>query len=189
MVVLANTPVNATTAAIKNEIPEMNLVEEPEENSFESVSKEADLYEDSDSKTQSVITEPNQDNIVKESPAASKKKLGVRAVLNNSPEGKSAIAHYNNNKCLDMHYRKKVVRIVIGAALEKRMDMSINDFQAMNEQLLEIFPNESEDTFYVPRVGNTRARGMLYNKYINLSRNLRRNGLLEYKRQRTNTSR
>ncbi|XP_054742240.1 uncharacterized protein LOC129247228 [Anastrepha obliqua] len=189
IVLLSSGHVDTTTVAIKDEFQETSPEAAQTDIHFEIAAREQELFEDSDSKTVSVMSEKKCDESVTEGASPTKKQLDVQSVLNNCYEGINALEYYRENGGLDMHLRKKVVKIVVGAALDKRMDMSVNDFHSMNQQLLRLFPNESDDTFYMPRVGNTRARGMLYNKYVNLSRRLRRDGLLEYKRHWSNKRR
>ncbi|XP_036321752.1 uncharacterized protein LOC118735864 isoform X2 [Rhagoletis pomonella] len=192
-VILLNSDQVDTTVAIKDELPEITLEDEHASNLYDDPTKESEVYEDSDSKTASMMSDAKYDDSPIEKASTSKRHLDVKSVLKSCYEGMNAIEYYEENKCLDMHHRKKVVKIIISAALDKRMDMSVHDFHGMNKQLLQLFPNESDvstsDTFYMPRLGHIRARGMLYNKYVNLARTLRKDGLLEYRRHWTNKRR
>ncbi|XP_067633556.1 uncharacterized protein [Eurosta solidaginis] len=207
MVMLNRGIADTTTVSIKSELPEVSTEEligsqkalvasqsresisSPKEslanaevliveNQWEVVMKEDEMLDDSDSRAASATSGSKCDNY----DADPKPDLDLHSVLSSSFEGVSALEYYKENNGLDMHHRKKVVKLVIAAALDKRLGMSVHDFHSMTTQLLKIFPKENYDIYYIPRVGTTRARGMLYNKYVNLARTWRKEGILEYRR-------
>ncbi|XP_075165526.1 uncharacterized protein LOC142237935 [Haematobia irritans] len=112
-------------------------------------------------------------------------KFIVLDILKRSSDGQTVLEFYNNNKFLDIKNRKRLVNLLIREVVERRVDKYTAIFHDMTHQILELFPNEKYDTYFVAHSGSQSARGALYYRYSNYTRQLRKEGILAYKKQKS----
>ena len=112
---------------------------------------------------------------------------------------------YKVHNFLDVKNRKRIVNVLIRAVVERKVDRYTAIFHDMTRQLLELFPTEKyvsfrfdeilkinilkymiylQETYFVPHNGPHSARGALYYRYSNYTRQLRKEGLLAYKKHK-----
>ncbi|XP_023034204.1 uncharacterized protein LOC111519163 [Drosophila willistoni] len=99
--------------------------------------------------------------------------LNIADILMKSPEGQQGKRFYEKNNYLDGHSRRFCVQAISNAIIEQNIQMPPDGFLNLAQQLVEIFPNEHLDTYYVPRKGPANPRGMLHNGYFNTKRRLK----------------
>ncbi|XP_013111118.2 uncharacterized protein LOC106089710 [Stomoxys calcitrans] len=114
-------------------------------------------------------------------------KFVVLDILKRSTEGHNVIDFYKINKFLDIKNRKRLVNILIKEVVDRKVDKYTAIFHDMTRQIIEVFPNEKYETYFVAHSGSQSARGALYYRYSNYTRQLRKEGLLAYKKQKLRT--
>ncbi|XP_073830777.1 uncharacterized protein [Musca autumnalis] len=108
----------------------------------------------------------------------------VLDILKRSTEGHAILEFYKINKFLDIKNRKRIVNLLIREVVERKVDKYTAIFHDMTQQLIELFPTEKYETYFVAHSGSQSARGALYYRYSNYTRQLRKEGLLAYKKQK-----
>lgn len=128
----------------------------------------------------------------------------VLDILKRTTEGQAVLDFYRMNTFLDIKNRKRVVNLVIKEVVERKVNKYTALFHDITRQLLELFPNEKyvrifvnlsdilnfipiyifQETYFVAHSGSQSARGALYYRYSNYTRQLRKEGLLAYKKQK-----
>lgn len=85
--------------------------------------------------------------------------------------------HYKNlikEKCLTKSTRKILCDRIVEDFLQKDCYMHLSEFDRIATEIVEIFPQEKKETFYI---AGKRPGGMLYNRFRNCSSKLRKVGL------------
>ncbi|XP_058982474.1 uncharacterized protein LOC101889534 [Musca domestica] len=108
-------------------------------------------------------------------------------ILKRYTEGQAILEFYKTNQFLDIKNRKRIVNILIREVVESKVAKYTAIFHDMARQLIELFPTEKYETYFVPHSGSQSARGALYYRYSNYTRQLRKEGLLAYKKSKPRT--
>ncbi|XP_034950712.1 uncharacterized protein [Chelonus insularis] len=89
--------------------------------------------------------------------------------------GRLILAEFNLKNTIN---RRLLTSVIIESELEnsKKFKITAERFKKLTKDLVELFPDEEEDLYYTPWTKGTNgpigARGLLYDKYINLRRTL-----------------
>ncbi|XP_037818882.1 uncharacterized protein LOC119608506 [Lucilia sericata] len=110
--------------------------------------------------------------------------FNVFDILNSCSDGQTVMEFYKIHNFLDIKNRKRVVNLLIRNVVERKVEKYTAIFHDMTRQLLELFPSEKYETYFVPHNGPNSARGALYYRYSNYTRQLRKEGLLAYKKHK-----
>ncbi|XP_065354525.1 uncharacterized protein LOC135948995 isoform X2 [Calliphora vicina] len=110
--------------------------------------------------------------------------FNVLDILNSCTDGQTVLEFYKIHNFLDIKNRKRIVNLLIRNVVERKVEKYTAIFHDMTRQLLEIFPSEKYETYFVPHSGPNSARGALYYRYSNYTRQLRKEGLLAYKKHK-----
>ncbi|KAM7363088.1 uncharacterized protein ACRADG_000140 [Cochliomyia hominivorax] len=110
--------------------------------------------------------------------------FNVLDILNKCTDGQTVLEFYKIHNFLDIKNRKRIVNLLIRNVVERKVDKYTAIFHDMTKQLLQLFPTEKYETYFVPHNGPNSARGALYYRYSNYTRQLRKEGLLAYKKHK-----
>ncbi|KAF5270819.1 hypothetical protein FQR65_LT17794 [Abscondita terminalis] len=101
-------------------------------------------------------------------------------LLNNSSEGKIILLKKDK---LNNDLRQKLAKIIINDLINNKgiiVDLKANTFIKAASEIIDLFPRESPDTYYIPYTGGKisglrrqPARGKLWSRYINVKGALR----------------
>lgn len=115
----------------------------------------------------------------------------IRSVLRRTLEGKSVLSYYRDKKSLLNSKRKILCRAMIDEELkdDTEENISSNRFKDMAQAIVDLFPTEILATWYVARYRDStnkvhKARGKLYDRWINLRRSFEAEDLVLRKENR-----
>lgn len=84
------------------------------------------------------------------------------------------VEHYSTYEMLTESLRKKLSHTLISYFMHFEIWLSRNDFQVISKMIIDEFPNEDPLYYYTPAgVGSVGPRGILWNRFVNQSRNWR----------------
>ncbi|XP_055907825.1 uncharacterized protein LOC129942780 isoform X2 [Eupeodes corollae] len=107
--------------------------------------------------------------------------VDVSEILSNSPEGQQIIAYYEVNGSFDYSHRRRLVTLLINEVVRQNKWLVQEDFAKISHDIIQMFPREDVNTYYTARNGLKNPKGCLYNKFLNLTRKLRQEGILQYR--------
>ncbi|XP_068157190.1 sterile alpha motif domain-containing protein 3-like isoform X2 [Drosophila tropicalis] len=134
-------------------------------------------FEDTD--TEAILSETEVEEMEEDDPRdlsdteTDWQQLNIEDILRKSTEGQQAKHFYEKNNYLDGHSKRFCVQAISNAIIDQNIQMPPDGFLKLAQQLIEIFPTEHLDTYYVPRKGTANPRGMLHNCYFNTKRRLK----------------
>ncbi|KAJ1530162.1 hypothetical protein ONE63_005093 [Megalurothrips usitatus] len=108
--------------------------------------------------------------------------LDLKALLNESLDGKAILHTYCTNHILEDDDRDSLTDIIIKWLLVRNTKPSKDDFLLLRQKILTLFPEEVNVYYYAPKEENetqTLARGKLFDRARNVKEWMRRKGLLE----------
>jgi len=104
----------------------------------------------------------------------------LKKILNSSHEGKHIYESYQINNFFTFNMRNKLVRIIIDYHVHKNPNekLSICTIQQLALSFVQLFPNESAHTYFVPYKKENRFitpnRGKLWDRYSNFRKDIRK---------------
>lgn len=100
-------------------------------------------------------------------------------MLISSHEGKHIYESYQKNQFFTYNMRNKLVRLIIDFHIHKNPNekLSICTIQQLAQNIVQLFPNESVHTYFIPykkENGHVRPnRGKLWDRYCNVRKDIR----------------
>lgn len=107
--------------------------------------------------------------------------VDVSEILSNTPEGRQIIAYYEVHGGFDYSHRRRLVTVIINEVVRQNRWLVQDDFAKISNDIIQLFPREDIATYYTARNGLKNPKGCLYNKFLNLTRKLRQEGILQYR--------
>eukprot|EP00102_Acyrthosiphon_pisum_P018840 XP_016656050.1 PREDICTED: uncharacterized protein LOC100574931 isoform X2 [Acyrthosiphon pisum] len=104
----------------------------------------------------------------------------IKLILEQSQEGKNVLKFYHSSNNFSYAVRNKLVRLIIDYEVTHSPDqkLSMNHLLQLSQSIVQIFPNESESTYFIPYLKSKEyvrpTRGKLFDRYCNLTKDIRK---------------
>jgi hypothetical protein len=99
----------------------------------------------------------------------------LKALLETKVSGQLLMAFYDRTDTLDATLRRDLVSSIVEEFYEKSHCMGMNEFRCMANKIVELFPNESVDVYFVPpnkQLRQKKPTGKLVDRYYNFYRRI-----------------
>ncbi|XP_013105549.2 uncharacterized protein LOC106085716 isoform X1 [Stomoxys calcitrans] len=103
-------------------------------------------------------------------------KLPVAKILSKSYDGRQLLNHYEKHDNLTQKHSYMVSACIINYMFENEIRAKPEDFEVIADNIIQLFPNESKETYYSKERGK-KPGGILFRKYHNTISQLKRKGL------------